>query len=178
MTEFTFADRPDDDRLKLTLAAYTTMTDPEAASLFLDFQWTFREMQAAYETVLARYELSESKFILLMFLDNEPSHALLPSELATKLGASRATVSKLLVGMERSGWITKDHVLADKRAVLIRLTDAGRTVLTAFLPENFRAVATIFSNFSAEERAQLTRLLNKVKQGTTQLNDKRGLENE
>lgn len=168
--DFSFSDRPNDDRIKETLSGVENASDPELTTLFLDVQWTYREMQKAYDHLLEQYQLSESKFILLMFLERADKHELQPSELATKLGATRATVSKLLVGMERSRFIQKVPTATDKRMVLIRLTDTGQHVLNDFLPSNFQAVDTIFSTFSKADQQALTSLLAKVKQGTKQLN--------
>ena len=126
-------------------------------------------MQATYEQLLDHYQLSESKFIILMLLENETDHTLLPSELATKLGSARATVSKLLVGLQKRGWVEKQHPQDDKRTVAIHLTAAGSSVLTQFLPANFKAVTTIFASFTIQEQQQFKGLLDKNKQGTQQL---------
>ncbi|MDN6214169.1 MAG: MarR family transcriptional regulator, partial [Lactiplantibacillus plantarum] len=105
MPDFSFRDRPDKQRVQLTLGKASSSADAEQVLAFLDFQWTFRTMQATYEQLLDQYQLSESKFIILMLLENETDHTLLPSELATKLGSARATVSKLLVGLQKRGWV-------------------------------------------------------------------------
>ena len=168
--DFSFSDRPNDERIKATLATAASSSDSELTTLFLNVQWTYREMQKAYDRVLDQHHLSESKFILLMFLERADKHRLQPSELAEKLGATRATISKLLTGMERSGFIQKGHDSVDKRVVLIELTASGQAVLTNFLPSNFQAVDTIFAHFSKPDQQALTSLLAKIKQGTQQLN--------
>lgn len=132
MPDFSFRDRPDKQRVQLTLGKASSSADAEQVLAFLDFQWTFRTMQATYEQLLDQYQLSESKFIILMLLENETDHTLLPSELATKLGSARATVSKLLVGLQKRGWVEKQHPQDDKRTVAIHLTAAGSSVLTQF----------------------------------------------
>lgn len=169
MENFTFKDRPDNQRIQLTIDHYAESSDSTIASLFLDFQWTFREMQKAYDSVLEQYGLSESKFIILMFLERAADHSLMPSELADKLGASRATITKLVNNMERAGMIQKIPSPTDKRAVQVQLTDTGKDVLTKFLPKNFEAVNILLEQLDEEEIEQFFHLLNKIKQGTSNL---------
>lgn len=155
MPDFSFRDRPDKQRVQLTLGKASSSADAEQVLAFLDFQWTFRTMQATYEQLLDQYQLSESKFIILMLLENETDHTLLPSELATKLGSARATVSKLLVGLQKRGWVEKQHPQDDKRTVAIHLTAAGSSVLTQFLPANFKAVTTILRRLRFKSSSSL-----------------------
>lgn len=169
MPDFSFHDRPDNQRVQLMLDKTGSSADAKQTLTFLDFQWTFRTMQATYEQLLDQYQLSESKFIILMFLENEADHTLLPSELATKLGSTRATISKLLVGLQKRGWVKKQHLQDDKRTIAIHLTAAGSSVLAQFLPANFKAVAAIFKTFTAQEQQHFIRLLDKIKQGTQRL---------
>ena len=157
MERFTFKDRPNNQRMQVTVDQYAKSSNSEQALLFLDLQWTYREMQKAYDQVLAQYGLSESKFIILMFLNSE------------KLGASRATITKLLNSMEKEQWVKKNPSLIDKRAVQIQMTDQGKEVLEAFLPDNFEFVNTLTEELSEEEIDQFFYLLNKIKQGTTKL---------
>ncbi len=169
MERFTFKDRPNNQRMQVTVDQYAKSSNSEQALLFLDLQWTYREMQKAYDQVLAQYGLSESKFIILMFLNSAEENSLLPSELAEKLGASRATITKLLNSMEKEHWVKKIPSLIDKRAVQIQMTDQGKEVLEAFLPDNFEFVNTLTEELSEEEIDQFFYLLNKIKQGTTKL---------
>jgi len=170
MTQFTFRDRPDAHRFESTLQEYPNLTTPEVAEAFIHFQWAYREMQRGYDEVLSHYGLSESKFIILMFLRQAKEQQLAPSEIAKRLGAARATVTKLLNKMEQDGWVKKKIDVKDKRMVNIQLLPQGEKVVTNFLPANFKAVAMIFSDFSAAELDQLFYLLAKIEKGTKKLN--------
>lgn len=169
MENFTFKDRPDNQRIQLTIDQYAKQSDSTLASLFMDFQWTYREMQKAYDAVLDEYGLSESKFIILMFLERAEDHLLMPSELAEKLGASRATITKLVNYMERDQQIRKIPSATDKRAVQVQMTETGEDILAKFLPRNFEATKTLLEQLSEEEINQLIYLLSKIKQGTANL---------
>ncbi|WP_225419866.1 MarR family winged helix-turn-helix transcriptional regulator [Levilactobacillus cerevisiae] len=166
-TNYDFNDRPDAARISLVAGS---TGEAEVAELFLNFQWAYREMQRQYDQVLANSGLSESKFIILMFLAQAPQQQLAPSVIADKLGATRATVSKLLKGMVAQAWVARVASPTDKRSTLIQLTAAGQQTVTAFLPHNFAAVQTIMAPLSPAEIDQLNGLLQKINQGTHNLN--------
>jgi len=174
MDAFKFNDRPGTKRLGQTISEYATAeTNVDAAALFLNLQWTYREMQKAYDDVLAEYDLTETRFIILMFLFQADQYRLAPSEIATKLGATRPTVTKILNKLVINGWVTKVSAVNDKRSVMIELTTTGTHVLEKFLPHNFEAVQVIMSELSPTEITTLSILLNKITIGTSKLNEKK-----
>lgn len=168
MIEHDFNDRPTKERVDALKNSF-----PEAngsfVTLFLDIQWTYREIQKQYDILFDCYGLTETKFIILMFLYNEPSHQLLPSILSEKLGSTRATITKVIKGLERSQWIIKKSSSRDKRSVIIQLTPEGESLLEKFLPKNYHAVSLIMSPLDTSEQKELVRLLNKVKVGTKKM---------
>ncbi|AIS60119.1 Organic hydroperoxide resistance transcriptional regulator [Listeria ivanovii subsp. londoniensis] len=164
MDNYSFVDRPSNQRIQLMNDV--SEEDAIITELFLDFQWTYRNMQKVYDDVLDKNNLSESRFIILMFLKRAQNQELLPSVIAEKLGATRATVSKLLKAMELKGWITKKTSTVDKRAIPVQLTEAGMNILEDFLPINFQTVHQLFDQLTLEEMQQFSYLLKKIKQGT------------
>lgn len=165
MNNFTFVDRPDNQRLKLMQDVYSELNS-DVVKLFIDFQWTYRNVQKQYDYALDKNDLSESRFIILMFLYHAPYQTLLPSVISEKLGAARATVSKLLKAMETKGWISKSNSTTDKRSLSVQLTETGNHVLEKFLPENFSIVNKLLGNLSSEEIQQLSNLLKKINDNT------------
>ena len=101
-----------------------------------------------------------------MFLYHQQPQALSITVLAEKLGATKATTSKLVRGMVASGLVEKTTTAADKRASLIRMTTEGATLLDRFLPVNYQTVNRLFANLTHDEQIQLNRLLDKLLLGT------------
>ncbi|WP_225418532.1 MarR family winged helix-turn-helix transcriptional regulator [Loigolactobacillus iwatensis] len=169
--DFTFNDKPNQHRIQQTLEQFTdeNTANAQMVGLFLELQWTYRTMQQQYNQLLGQFHLSESQFIILMFLEKAPNHAHLPSELADRLGSSRATITKLVNHMQKDGLVAKQHSKVDKRSVTIQMTAKGAQILKAFLPKNFDAVNTIMANLSASEIQQLFSLFQKIKLGTQNL---------
>lgn len=168
MEDFKFNDRPNHQRIEGSKSEISTV-ETAKVSLFLDLQWAYRDMQKGFDKVLQEYQLSESRFIILMFLKRAENQQLLPTEIARKLGATKATVSKLLNSMAALGWVDKSVSELDRRATNIQLTAAGAQKLEEFLPANFKTVETIMAHLTIEETAQLSALLEKVNAGTRDL---------
>lgn len=164
MEKITFVDRPDNQRIQLL--NNISEKDSEITELFLDFQWVYRNMQKVYDDVLDKHGLSESRFIILMFLRQAPHNELLPSVISEKLGATRATVSKLLKAMTLKGWVVKQASDNDKRSVSVKLTENGVKVLQEFLPPNFHTIHLLLGELTHEEIEQFSHLLAKIKTGT------------
>jgi DNA-binding MarR family transcriptional regulator len=60
-----------------------------------------------------------------------------PSALARRIGVHLATMTGILDRLERGGWITRDRVETDRRAVLIRgVPDKQRDIFRLFDPMN------------------------------------------
>lgn len=111
--------------------------------------------------LLAPHGLSEGRFVLLFLLDAAPD-GLAPAVLAQQAGVSRATVTGLLDGLERAALVARQADANDRRALRICLTPQGRQVAQAVFAQHGRWIASLFGLLDAAERAQLTRLLDKV----------------
>lgn len=111
--------------------------------------------------LLAPHGLSEARFVMLFLLDVVPD-GLAPNALAELAGVTRATVTGLLDGLEREELIARHTNVNDRRALCIRLTSKGKELASTVIDQHGLWIAGLFSNLSAAERKQLTRLLDKV----------------
>ncbi len=169
MEKGNFKDRPNAARLALSIGKANSDINVDTVLQFLHFQYSYREIQRQYDAMLAKYQLTESRFVILMFLYEAPNQQLLPLQLAEKLGATRATISKLLRGLVEQKRVNKQPSTTDKRAALIGLTAEGERVLLDFLPHNFSAVQNLFGELSSDELSTLSQLLEKISNGTQTL---------
>lgn len=84
------------------------------------------------------------------------------NELATLLALDKSSVSGLVDRAERRGLMARTPSTTDRRAVLVELTDHGRSfaseVSTAFETD----VITILDRLPAADRAQLSRLVSRL----------------
>lgn len=112
-------------------------------------------------TLLAKYELSEARFIMLFLLDASPE-GVSPKTLAARAGITRATVTGLIDGLEQAALITRHVTPSDRRALTIHLTARGKELATTLFAQHSRWIASLFAGLSAAECTQLSYLLNKV----------------
>ena len=67
--------------------------------------------------------------------------------------------------LERDGIVSRESDSEDRRTVLVRLTDTGRSLLERMLPDYFESVTRIMKPLNASQRKQLVGLLQQIQQG-------------
>lgn len=114
---------------------------------------------------LAPRQLSEGKFVLLFLLHGQAG-GLPPHELAARAGVTRATVTGLLDGLERDGFVQRQPGLQDRRMITVVLTPKGKTAAARLFKEHAQWIGSLFDGLSLADRQQLGELLGKVWRGT------------
>lgn len=110
---------------------------------------------------LGRHGLSEARFILLCILNSEEK-GLSPSALADRVGATRATITGLVDGLERDGLARRNADANDRRAVQVHLTPAGVTLAKAILKTHNAWIASLLADLDPDDRQQLGRIARKI----------------
>ncbi|MGI2036157.1 MarR family winged helix-turn-helix transcriptional regulator [Rhizobium panacihumi] len=113
---------------------------------------------------LAPYQLSEGKFTLLFLLNDLPD-GLAPHELAERAGVTRATITGLLDGLDRDGFLARHNDSKDRRKVSVRLTLKGQAIAQELFQEHSQWIGSLFAELTQSERATLSDLLARVGQG-------------
>lgn len=111
---------------------------------------------------LGRYGLSEARFILLCVLNSE-KQGLSPSVIAERVGATRATVTGLVDGLERDGLARRAADASDRRAVCVHLTDAGATLAKAVLDTHTAWIASLLADLDSDDRRRLATITQKIR---------------
>lgn len=110
---------------------------------------------------LGEHDLSEGKFVLLFLLD-DAKDGLSPHELAERAGVTRGTVTGLLDGLERSGFVRRGANDVDRRKLTVRLTVSGAALAQRVTKEHREWIGALFSDLTEAERDTLRHLLTKV----------------
>ncbi|MGG1398479.1 MarR family transcriptional regulator [Bacillus salipaludis] len=122
-----------------------------------------RELEYELTSKLSYFDLSNGKLkVLLSLLKHEKP--LNPSELAEDAGVTRSTMTGLLDGLEKEGFIRRS-TLEDRRKTAIYLTEKGKGILNTLIPLYNGHVSKIFSKTSEEEQQLLMNLFVKIKDG-------------
>lgn len=110
---------------------------------------------------LAPYQLSEGRFVILFLLHQEPA-GLAPHMLSERAGITRATLTGLLDGLERDGFIIRNHHQADRRSILITLTAKGTETASALSQDHTQWIASLMAPLNTQEMQVFSQLLTKI----------------
>ena len=112
---------------------------------------------------LVPYGVNPKQIYLLRKLQD--SGPMRPSDIAELIFSDRPSVTSMLGTLERAGWITRRRGPADGRQVVVEVTVRGLRILASVPEHLWRTGRTSFdpeAGLSAEERAMLVRLLEKL----------------
>jgi DNA-binding MarR family transcriptional regulator len=84
------------------------------------------------------------------------------SDLADALRIAPRSATEVADGLETRGLVERAADPADRRAVLLRLTDAGRAIRDEVAVARAADARTFFGRLEAEDRAALARLLREL----------------
>lgn len=133
---------------------------------------TFTEMYGSMGKYLASHNFSQAKLNLLMLLYNNQQRGeedLTPSVLAERTNVTKGTITGLLDGLEREGFVERRNHPHDRRMITIYLTKKGSNLLFSIFPEQVVRISTVLADISEEERNTLIGLLEKIQTGLTRL---------
>jgi DNA-binding MarR family transcriptional regulator len=107
--------------------------------------------------------LSLRDFDVLVQLYTAPGRRLRRIDLARTVILSPSGVTRLLDGLERAGWVAKEHCESDARVTYAALTEAGVEKFEQAQETHAGDIEELFaSRFSTEEREQLAELLGRL----------------
>jgi len=109
---------------------------------------------------LADDELTHSQFAVL-----EALHHLGPlcqGELSSKILKSNANITSVVDALEKKRLVVRDRPTGDRRKVIVKLTAEGSALVEKIFPRHTEAIDRVFSVLSAQEKAELGRLLKKL----------------
>lgn len=139
--------------------------DPASVVSYLVLLRVASDVLAAIEAYLARHQMSQGRFTVLALLNRDPDKPMSPSDLATRSGVTRATMTGLLDGLEREHLIRRQRDRNDRRMQLVELTPRGRKLLDGIFPDYYRRIARLMGHLTEEEKKSLIELLNKITPG-------------
>jgi DNA-binding MarR family transcriptional regulator len=141
--------------------------DPSATEVFLHLLRTGDEAFRVVESHLARHDITQGRFGVLMALWGNCQREgkgmpLSPAEIADRTGVTRATVTGLIDTLEKSGLVARTPHTDDRRMTCVGITARGDKLLKKILPAHFRQMAWLLGPLSEGERKTLVRLLTKI----------------
>ncbi|RVU15391.1 MarR family transcriptional regulator [Streptomyces antnestii] len=115
-------------------------------------------LQQAEDAPLRHAGLTRAEFDLLGAL-RRTGHELTPGDLARETFSSGAAVTKRLKQLQERGLVDRRGDTRDRRVSHLSLTDAGRELVDALLPDQLAYETTVLSGLEATGQQQLSALL-------------------
>jgi DNA-binding MarR family transcriptional regulator len=139
----------------------TTRPDLEAWIRFLRaHSATTRALSARLE---ADHGLTLNDFDVLVQLYYAPERRMRRVDIARTVLLTASGITRLLDGLERTGWVCKERCAADARVTYAVLTAAGRAKFEAAEASHLADLEELFaSRFTPEEQVTLSELLGRL----------------
>ena len=119
-----------------------------------------RELSAQLQR---EHGLTLNDYEVLLHLSHADGGRLRRVDLAGRVLLTASGITRLLEGLERSGYVCKETCDSDGRVSYAKLTDAGRSKLRAAGETHLRGIDELFlSRYSGSELATLAELLNRL----------------
>jgi DNA-binding MarR family transcriptional regulator len=124
-----------------------------------------KRILGSFAEQFALHGLSPGRYALLMAL-YVADRPLAPSEIADRLGVTRATVTGLIAGLVRDGLVDCAPADSDdRRRKATALSASGRNLLGDVAQDVFIQMAALTAMLTGEERSLLLGLLSKIEAG-------------
>lgn len=140
--------------------------DPRAIRLMDEMRMVSHSLYQIGESSLIATGLSYAQYRILMSLffceQIEGRSELNPSEISERQGTSRNTISALIRNLEDQGLIERHLDKEDRRKFNIRLTEAGRSLVSEHASRHMRIIAGCFRSLTGDEQDRLSQLLAKL----------------
>jgi DNA-binding MarR family transcriptional regulator len=116
------------------------------------------------ERLLAEHQVSLGSVEALMHIAHAEEGTIAVSELARLLDLSPSHVSRVVIDLERKGWVERQRSPKDSRSTRARATDAGRTQLLEAAPTYLSTIRELlFEGLSEREVKQLARIWARIR---------------
>ncbi|MFC9689342.1 MarR family winged helix-turn-helix transcriptional regulator [Kribbella sp. NPDC056951] len=119
-----------------------------------DLVWLSVLVQRRYAQICADHGLTTVQATLLCVIKDRPVGM---GELAQLLGVAKNALSGLVDRMERNGFVHRETVQRDRRAVMLSTTSLGGELVTALYADVGRRLPDIAAALPADQRAQLAK---------------------
>ena len=130
-----------------------------------------RELATNFEQQIRPLGLAEAEFRVLTTLFSQPEGVAHPSDLCVRASQSPANMSRISDALLDRGLITRVPSVADRRRMVLRITEQGEKFVRELLPKLHLSLRRMLQNFPESEQrsmcAQLKKLGNELYQMST-----------
>lgn len=120
---------------------------------------TYRALMSAFEANIG-HSMPRWRILLHLHQSGESSQKQLAKVLRTDPGA----LTRQIKAIESMGWVERHSDAHDNRLTNVALTEAGRKVVAATLPQRTAFIEAAFGDFSVDEMNDLSHMLHTLEE--------------
>ncbi len=124
---------------------------------------TARQVDNAFSEWMADTVGSVARYQILMALLATKGNGISHTDIGAAMGVTRPTVSGLMAGLERDGFVKSYVDRDDRRKLIARLTSKGEAVINKAFEANLVRFRSVFASLSTAELTGLMELLHRVR---------------
>ncbi|WP_438970380.1 MarR family winged helix-turn-helix transcriptional regulator [Methylophaga sp.] len=143
-------DLPDAEILKKFAERYPDANVDQILQ-FLTFLRVASDLSNGLDQFLAKHQLLQGRWWVLILLMREDDLISTPSKLAKQAGVSRATMTGLLNGLQRDELVTRLTANNDRRQSRVKLTEKGQGKLDEVMPDYYQRLNHLMSVLTETE---------------------------
>jgi DNA-binding MarR family transcriptional regulator len=147
-----------DEFLEHALQVFPTL-DPEVEAAVDRIAHLDKRLKRLTESGASRFGLNYGEFKVVVKLRQVAGEALSPGTLADVLALSTGAMTNRLDRLEEAGFVARERDPDDRRGVVVRLTDAGRTAVDGAVAEIAAGEQRLLSALKPGEQRTLNALL-------------------
>ncbi|HLF78010.1 MAG TPA: MarR family transcriptional regulator [Dehalococcoidia bacterium] len=141
---------------------------PWVDSVTIEAQLSFAQAHAVLHSALSRkyaeLGISVSRFNALRLLHHTADKKLTITDLGLRLGVSSASVTRLVDGLIRDGWVRRVNGDKDRRVTHVQLLDTGEARFAQLLPRVLTIWNELWAGLSQDQKRLLGELNGKLRQ--------------
>jgi MarR family 2-MHQ and catechol resistance regulon transcriptional repressor len=145
-----------------------------SVELLVNLFYTYDVIYTRVAREAEREGLSTAAFNVMLILSRSDEEGCPMHELGELLLVSRANVTGLVDCLEQRGLVERAVHAGDRRVRLVRLTAKGGALLEGVLPRHYGEVRAALKVINNVEKAELSRLLTKLRRGVQRTNSGAG----
>ena len=128
-------------------------------NVFATSSWVTSELQAT----LAPHGITQAQFNVLRILRGRHPDQYTCSQIAERLLDRTPDVTRLLVRLERNGWVDRQRDDQDRRVVRVSITDTGLNLLQKLDEPVTKTIDRLTEDLSDDELVMLSSLLERLR---------------
>ncbi len=140
-----------------------------ASKTIIEFKKTHEMLETVFDSYFQKFDISDSKFNLLVILYESSEKGLALSEIGDRMLVTKANITGLIDRLERQGFVKRIRDYADRRKIIAVITEKGK-VFTENIINRYREWSDkMMATLDDSEKDQLINIMMKLQKGLLNL---------